>query len=102
MVGDQFAHLILGQEPQGEGEYQKITYGNAYEKHDIARQKGASGMTLFAGIESRTDEAPQFVNDVWKGDQQGQPHGGAHVDEELRGQLYVDEFYLELVVAEIG
>ena len=57
---------------------------------------------LFAGIEPRADETPQLVDDIGESHQQGQPHGGTHVDKELGGQLYVDEFHLELVVAEIG
>ena len=102
LVGNQFAHLILGQKPQGEGEYQEVTDGDADEKHDVPRYESPSGVALFAGIESRADEAPQLVDDIGEGHQQGQPHGGAHVDKELGGQLYVDEFHLELVVAEIG
>lgn len=102
LVGHHFAHLILGQEPQGEGEYQKVTDSDADEKHDVPCQKGPPGVTLFAGIEPRADETPQLVDDIGESHQQGQPHGGTHVDKELGGQLYVDEFHLELVVAEIG
>lgn len=102
LVGNHFAHLVLGQESQGEGEYQKVSDGDTDEKHDVSRQKGPSGVALLAGVESRADEAPQLVDDIGESYQQGQPHGGTHVDKELGGQLYVDEFHLELVVAEIG
>lgn len=71
-------------------------------KSVVRREKCHPDALLFVVEQGRLYEPPYFERQVGEYQHQCKPERGADVRQELRGNVDVDEFYREVVVAEIG
>ena len=102
LVRDKRAQLILGQKPEREGEDQEVTDRTSEEEHECPECECHPDALLFVVEQGRLYEPPYFERQVGEYQHQCKPERGADVRQELRGNVDVDEFYREVVVAEIG
>ncbi len=88
------SHLVGTQEPERDGEQDKIIDRHTHGEQHIHDDAHADGNLLFALVERRTDEAEQLRDDIGRSQQQCHVESGGQVGDELTGQFGIDQLHM--------
>lgn len=102
LIGNGLAYLILGQEAEGKRKNQAVAGGTAEEEHECPEEKRLADGFLFVWEEGGPDEFPQFIDDVWKKQEEREPERCRDVRHELGRDVDVDDVGGKAVVGKVG